>query len=104
MFWLGPWLDPAPTSRPLRRGPCALRLFLSALAALAVAWLPAAGRAQDPVPEGPEFQVNTFTTSYQQSPTVAVAPSGAATGRFLVLWESEASPDDASSLDRKSVV
>jgi|KBSSwiStaDraftv2_1062776.scaffolds.fasta_scaffold89538_3 hypothetical protein len=33
-------------------------------------------------PVGPEFQVNTYSVSYQRYPMVAVAPSGA----FLVVW------------------
>jgi hypothetical protein len=33
---------------------------------------------------GPEFQVNTFTTSYQLFPTVAAGPAGS----FVVAWES----------------
>jgi hypothetical protein len=36
------------------------------------------------VPQGGEFQVNTYTTGYQTSPAVAVAPSG----NFVVVWHS----------------
>ncbi|MGH7342160.1 MAG: hypothetical protein ACREKH_16845, partial [Candidatus Rokuibacteriota bacterium] len=38
----------------------------------------------DGSPTGTEFQVNTYTTSYQQDPAVAVAPAGG----FLVVWAS----------------
>ncbi|MFO1432156.1 MAG: hypothetical protein U1F76_18760 [Candidatus Competibacteraceae bacterium] len=37
------------------------------------------------VPQGPEFRVNTYTTSYQRSPVVAMD----ATGNFVVIWESD---------------
>ena len=37
-----------------------------------------------PVPVGPEFQVNTYTTSAQELP--AVAPTNA--GQFVVVWQS----------------
>lgn len=36
------------------------------------------------VPEGSEFQVNTYTTSYQNSPVIAVD----ADGNFVVVWRS----------------
>jgi hypothetical protein len=51
------------------------------------------GRQFDPagVP-GPEFLVNSFTTSYQQHPSVAVGGDG----RFVVAWQSYA-PADGSS-------
>jgi hypothetical protein len=38
------------------------------------------------VPLGPEFRVNTFTTSYQHDPSVAAA----AAGGFVVVWTSNA--------------
>ena len=45
--------------------------------------IPRAGAAQgDPV--GPEFRINTYTTSYQRSPAVASDSSG----NFVVVWES----------------
>src|SRR5262245_58340651 len=44
-------------------------------------------RAQAPLPVGAQFQVNTFTTSYQRYPSVAVA----ADGDFVVVWESNGS-------------
>jgi hypothetical protein len=37
------------------------------------------------VPQGSEFQVNTYTTGFQQVPSVAVVPAG----NFLVVWQSE---------------
>ena len=43
----------------------------------------------DGTPLGPEFQVNTYTTSYQESPAVAAD----AAGGFVVVWESLGSPD-----------
>ncbi len=36
------------------------------------------------IPEGPEFQVNTYTTGDQESPDVAM--DGA--GNFIVVWQS----------------
>ena len=50
-----------------------------------LAALPA--EAQAPLPEGAEFQVNTFTTSYQMTPSVAVG----ADGKFVVAWQSNGS-------------
>jgi hypothetical protein len=41
-------------------------------------------RAQGPIPAGPEFQVNTYTTSSQSGPSVAMDPDGA----FVVVWQS----------------
>ena len=38
--------------------------------------------AQQPVPVGSEFQVNTFTTNYQLRPSVSVD----ADGDFVVVW------------------
>ncbi|MCG8457774.1 MAG: hypothetical protein MI919_15980, partial [Holophagales bacterium] len=38
-----------------------------------------------PIPAGDEFQVNTLTTDYQESPDVAVAPGG----DFMVVWKFE---------------
>ena len=37
---------------------------------------------------GPEFQVNSYTTSYQTNPAVALDPSGG----FVVAWSSNGSP------------
>jgi hypothetical protein len=45
--------------------------------------LPRAAAAQGN-PLGPEFRVNTFTTSSQRAPSVAADPSG----NFVVVWES----------------
>lgn len=63
-------------------------LSFAALASL-VLGLPAALGAQ-PVPIGGQFQVNTYTTSYQAEPDVAVGPDGA----FVVVWGSDGSPLD----------
>jgi hypothetical protein len=43
--------------------------------------------AQRPVPVGSEFQVNTFTTSYQRYPSVSLD----AEGNFVVVWTSHGS-------------
>ena len=53
---------------------CSLGLVLN----LGVAW------AQEPVPVGEEFQINTYTTGYQHRPSVAVADEG----DFVVVWDS----------------
>jgi len=54
------------------------------IAALAVScFLTGAAWAQ-PLRVGPEFQVNTYTTSDQEYPSVGVSP----TGEFVVAWES----------------
>jgi hypothetical protein len=45
------------------------------------------------VPDGPEFQVNSYTTGAQDRPSVAVAADGA----FVVVWESDGSPGNDSS-------
>ena len=51
------------------------------LGILAVAAMPAPAAAQ---PLGAEFQVNTYTTSNQELPSVATD----ANGNFVVVWES----------------
>ena len=53
---------------------------------LGLAASPPAG-AQAPVPQGGEFQVNSYTTSFQQFPSVAVD----ANGDFVVVWYSNGS-------------
>src|SRR5438094_110086 len=61
--------------------------MLTRLSALAVAiqmMLPPALSAAAPGPLGGEFQVNSYTTSYQQVPHVAADPAG----NFLVVWAS----------------
>ncbi len=50
---------------------------------LALGLLPAAAWGAGPA-VGEEFQVNSYTTSYQTFPSVGVAPDGA----FVVVWES----------------
>jgi len=51
-------------------------------ATFVLAALPVCVLAQAPL--GPEFQVNTYTTSSQSGPSLAVDPSG----RFMVVWHS----------------
>jgi len=60
-----------------------------AVLTLLVMSLPLAGalQAQAPVPVSVQFQVNSYTTSRQQSPAVAVG----AQGDFVVVWESDGS-------------
>ena len=53
---------------------------------LGLAASPPAG-AQAPVPAGAEFQVNTYTTGFQDRPSVAAD----ADGDFVVVWESDGS-------------
>jgi hypothetical protein len=48
-----------------------------------------------PLPVGPQFQVNTYTTSHQYYPAVAADGSGG----FVVVWESWESGDSDSSDD-----
>ena len=55
--------------------------YLLLLVLLAAASFPSVALAQ---PVGPEFQVNTYTTSYQGSPSVA----SDASGNFVVVWDS----------------
>ncbi len=45
--------------------------------------------AADASPIGLQFQVNTYTTAFQQRPVVAVAPAG----DFVVVWDSYGPPD-----------
>src|SRR5262245_33868384 len=52
------------------------------VAASHLVWLPAAHG--QPVPVGSEFQVNTYTSYFQSSPSVAVDASG----NFVVVWAS----------------
>ena len=49
---------------------------------LAFATAPCAGWAQGGVPIGPEFRVNTYTSSSQAAPSVAADPEA----RFVVVW------------------
>jgi hypothetical protein len=54
------------------------------LGALLVAAMAVGVVHAQPAPDGPEFQVNAFTTSSQTEPAVAVSPSG----DFVVIWQS----------------
>jgi hypothetical protein len=58
-------------------------MLVRALTLLLVAWT---AHAQ-PIFVGPEFQVNTYTTSTQSMPAVAVDPAG----NFVVVWSSDGS-------------
>src|SRR5262245_33646355 len=60
------------------------------LIVLAVAW---AADAQVPYPNSTQFQVNTYTTGYQEYASVA----SDASGNFVVVWESEGSPGGDTS-------
>jgi len=55
-----------------------LTVLLSLLIGGSVAW------AQPPTSVGGEFQVNTYTTSYQEHPSVGIA----ANGKIVVVWQS----------------
>jgi len=46
------------------------------------------------VSQGSEFPVNSYTTGFQQFPSIAVAPSG----NFLVTWQSSAPTQDGSGV------
>lgn len=50
-------------------------------------------------PAGGEFQVNTWTTGYQQSPAIAVQPDGG----FVVAWSSDGYYDDGPDGDGGSI-
>ncbi|MBN2294041.1 MAG: hypothetical protein JXM70_16565 [Pirellulales bacterium] len=50
--------------------------------------------AADGTPLGSEFQVNTFTSSYQWFPSVAMHPDG----QFVVAWESDGQDGDDSGI------
>lgn len=50
--------------------------------------------AANGAPQGGEFQVNTYTTSYQYTPSLAAAPDG----RFVVVWESDGSSGSDTNL------
>lgn len=53
------------------------------------------GRVLDSVdPALPEFQVNTYTTGYQQVPDVAIG----STGTFLVVWKSDDQDGDGTGI------
>ena len=67
----------------------------SAALLLAVAVTTAAATSSDAqlTPNGDQFQVNTYTTSFQPFPDLAVAPSG----DFVVTWTSSGSPGNDQS-------
>src|SRR5262245_53270111 len=66
----------------VRRGRNRIRATLPAAAALALAALPAP--ALQPAPEGPELQVNVYTTGFQSAPSVAKDGNG----NCVVVWQS----------------
>lgn len=78
------------TRRPSRKDARAVRpgVGMRVILRYAVA-LVVAGPALNARAIGSEFQINTFTTSYQRVP--AVAPDGA--GGFVVVWQSIGLPD-----------
>jgi hypothetical protein len=47
------------------------------------------------VPDGPQFQVNTYTPNRQDFPKLAMSPGG----EFVVTWRSEGSPGPDQSGD-----
>ncbi len=49
--------------------------------------------ASDGTPQGSQFQVNTYTTDFQEDPAVAVGSNG----DFVVVWESNGSADSDTS-------
>ncbi len=51
----------------------------------------------DAVPQGPEFLVNTFSTSHQDYPDVATAPDGS----FVVVWHSAIQDGDGYGIYKK---
>src|SRR5262245_9046858 len=65
----------------------------SMIALLAVSLVPSAAVFAQPVPVGPEFQANAYTTGNQSTP--AVAADGA--GNFVAVWRSNAGPGSDTS-------
>ena len=79
-----------PTRRCRSRAGLGLRwLIVALLGAVGVA-----GEAIGLTPVGSEFQVNTYTTSYQVEPSVAVD----AMGNFVVVWYGYGTGSDTSNL------
>jgi hypothetical protein len=68
------------------------RSFLASVALLAAVGAAAAGQVQPP-PDGPQIQVNTYTTNNQFGQRVDVDASG----NFVVVWQSLGSPSSDSS-------
>jgi hypothetical protein len=60
---------------------------LAAVVGLSILTLGAASWGQAPTPKGDQFQINTYTTSNQGNPSVAVDPLG----NFVVVWQSTGS-------------
>ncbi len=70
-----------------------VRLLITSSAAFGLVLAPPS-EAQPPLPAGGEFQVNTYTTSQQTEPSVAMQSDG----RFIVTWESFGSAGTDTSL------
>ena len=68
---------------------------ISAAAVVLSLVLGAASWGQPPTPEGEQFQVNTYTTSNQGNPSVAVDSQG----NFVVVWQSTGSSEGDTSGD-----
>jgi hypothetical protein len=81
----GPWYAAHGKAATMLR-PAAFVLVLAMVVPIAL--------AQQPVPVGPQFQVNSFTLDFQDSPAVAAD----AAGNFVVVWRStESSGSDTGS-------
>ena len=65
------------------------KIVLSTFLAVATAW------GQEPTPKEDQFQVNTYTTSNQGNPSIAVD----SLGRFVVVWQSTGSSGNDTSGD-----
>ena len=70
-----------------------LRIASAAMLLVASAVVPGSRLAAQLSPNGPEFQVNSYTTSSQYSPDVASDPAG----NFVVVWTSLGSPGTDSA-------
>src|SRR5213593_3254689 len=61
---------------------------------LLVVAMPDAIWAQGGTPVGPEFRVNTYTTGYQDTASVAADPAGS----FVVVWDGQRMDDPVSGI------
>ena len=61
---------------------------------LLVLAVPGAARAQGGTPVGPEFRVNTYTTGYQDTASVAADPAG----NFVVVWDGQRVDDPITGI------
>ncbi|HLA63184.1 MAG TPA: hypothetical protein VK610_02065, partial [Rhodothermales bacterium] len=88
---MGRLAAPRPFLARLRRATARRSGGAAVAAALVLAAGAAPTAAQGLVPEGSEFHVNTYTTSDQTLPAVAMATGGA----FVVVWESDGQDGDS---------